>query len=209
MQTKPSHNMTNPMVVSVLWCTLIAPGMEYFTLAEAEDGFLLSGQVVGKLNDEPFSARYQIECGRDWRTRNVNLDMSTGARSTSMQIMVDSERRWQLNGQELENVRGCEFVDLGITPSTNTLPIRGLGLSIGGSHEFIAAWIRFPDLAILPLRQRYTRSSKRIYKYESLVNGKTKFMAELEVDEHGLVIDYQGVWKREAAGRNQSMPFSN
>jgi hypothetical protein len=120
-----------------------------------------------------------------------------------MQITVDHERRWRLDERELENVRGCEFVDLGVTPSTNTLPIRGLDLPIGGGHEFVAAWIRFPDLAMLPLRQRYTRSSERVYRYESLVNGKTNFMAELEVDEHGLVIDYQGVCKREGAGRNR------
>ncbi len=194
-------NMTDP-VVSVLWRALIAPGMEYCTLAGVKDGFSLSGQVVGLMREAPFSARYRIECGPDWRTRSMDLDMRTSAASTSMQVMVDRERHWWLDERELESLRGCEFVDLGVTPSTNTLPIRGLDLPIGGDQVLVAAWVRFPDLAMLPLRQRYTHLADRFYRYESLVNGKTNFTAELEVDEHGLVIDYQGVWKRESGGES-------
>ncbi len=192
--------MTKPPA-AVLWRSLIEPGMEYCTLVEAEDGFLLSGQVVGLTRGAPFSVQYQVECNPKWQTRSVDLNMSMGAQSTAMQIVADNKRQWWLDERELKDVRGCEFVDLGVTPSTNTLPIRAFDLPAGADREFVAAWIRFPDLAVLPLRQRYTRLSDRLYRYESLVSGKTRFAAELSVDGDGLVIDYQDVWKREATGK--------
>src|SRR5205814_2718699 len=58
---------------------------------------------------------------------------------------------------EIEPVRGCLDVDLGITPSTNTLPIRRLGLAVGQAKEVRAAWIVFPELEVRLLTQTYTR----------------------------------------------------
>ncbi len=91
---------------------------------------------------------------------------------------------------------GCADVDLGFTPATNTLPIRRLDLPIGAQSEITAAWVKFPELTVQPLNQRYTRLSGTLYCYESLENG---FRAEIEVDDEGLVVRYAGGWERIAA----------
>jgi hypothetical protein len=41
------------------------------------------------------------------------------------------------------------------------------------------------------MQQRYTRLADRRYLY-----GSSGFAVELEVDEHGLVIDYPPYWRR-------------
>jgi hypothetical protein len=56
-----------------------------------------------------------------------------------------------------------------------------------------AAWIRFPDLSLQVLSQRYSRLEDRLYRYESL---GSDFRAELSVDATGLVIGYVGFWER-------------
>ncbi len=91
-----------------------------------------------------------------------------------------------------DDLAGCIDVDLGITPSTNTLPIRRLNLQVGESADVTAAWVRFPELTVEPLAQRYTRLDERRYRYEST----TGFSAELEVDELGLVVRYGDIWER-------------
>jgi len=96
-------------------------------------------------------------------------------------------------GDELASVGSSIDVDLGMTPSTNTLPIRRLELAKGQSAELIAVWVRFPELTVEPLRQRYSRLEERRYRYESLDSG---FSADLEVDELGLVTSYSGLWER-------------
>jgi hypothetical protein len=59
--------------------------------------------------------------------------------------------------------------------------------------EVTAAWVRFPDLAVEPLEQEYTRLDERRWRYQSRGGA---FSAVLEVDEHGLVIDYGDLWER-------------
>ena len=84
----------------------------------------------------------------------------------------------------------CVDVDLGFTPATNTLPIRRLRLAVGGKREIAVAWLRWPELRLERALQRYERLAEDRYRYSS--NG---FSAELVVDEHGLVVDYEGLWR--------------
>ena len=90
---------------------------------------------------------------------------------------------------------GCHDVDLALTPATNTLPIRRLNLQVGSSESVVAAWVKFPDLTVQPLSQRYTRMTKDTYRYES----NTGFSAEIVVDDLGLVASYPGGWERIAS----------
>ncbi|MFZ0864002.1 MAG: putative glycolipid-binding domain-containing protein, partial [Candidatus Sulfotelmatobacter sp.] len=70
--------------------------------------------------------------------------------------------------------------------------IRRLSLQVGSSESIIAAWVKFPELTVQPLSQRYTRLSKDTYRYQS----NTGFSAEIVVDDLGLVTAYRGGWER-------------
>jgi uncharacterized protein len=98
---------------------------------------------------------------------------------------------------EIPAVAGCLDVDLAFTPATNILPLRRLHLAVGESREMTAAWVRFPDLSVEPLAQRYTRLDERRVRYESRDGS---FTAELEVDDLGLVVSYPPLWARAAVG---------
>ena len=98
---------------------------------------------------------------------------------------------------EIPSVACCLDLDLAFTPATNILPLRRLGLAVGESREVTAAWLRFPDLSVEPLPQRYTRLDERRVRYESRGGA---FTAELEVDELGLVVRYPPLWERVAVG---------
>ena len=82
-----------------------------------------------------------------------------------------------------------------MTPAPNSLPIRRLNLRVGSSKSITAAWVKFPELTIQPLPQRYTRLAKDTYRYES----NPGFSAEIVVDDLGLVSSYPGPWERLAA----------
>ncbi|GAE04428.1 hypothetical protein JCM10914_473 [Paenibacillus sp. JCM 10914] len=107
----------------------------------------------------------------------------------------DEENRWWEGGtdRELGALAGLTDIDLGISPSTNTLAIRRLRLQPGDSAAITAAWVRFPSLEISPLPQRYTRTGENTYRYES---NDGAFQADLEIDEHALVTQYADIWSR-------------
>jgi hypothetical protein len=190
--------MTN-LQRTVLWRNLAESGTEYCSLRQRATGFKLEGQVVLALGDTPVYVHYEVDCNSNWHTQAASVELRQGSDLRTLQIEVDGEQRWWVAGREVEHIRGCLDIDLAVTPATNTLPIRRLDIPIGSGCEVVAAWLRFPELDFELLRQKYTRLSGRRYGYESYENGLSVFATELEVDDLGLMVEYRGLWRREAA----------
>ena len=177
----------------VVWKNLLLNGVEYCALWHTAEGWLLKGTAVGVLKDQrPMQATYEIYCDEKWLTHRVQVERTIGSEMKTLSLSVESRGVWRSSGQELPGVRGCDDVDLALTPATNTLPIRRLNLQVGGSESVIAAWVKFPELTVQPLSQRYTRRGKDTYRYKS----NTGFSAEIVVDDFGLVTTYPGGWER-------------
>ncbi len=138
-----------------------------------------------------------IDCDPQWVTRSAVVTGWVGDQTIDATVVLDSDGQWQLNGRACDDLIGCIDIDLKFSPSTNLLPIRRLSLEVGASEQVRAAWLRFPSFALEPLGQSYTRMDHQLYRYESAGG---RFVAEVRVDEAGLVIDYGDIWSREAAG---------
>jgi uncharacterized protein len=186
------QEMTDHIHRTVVWQRLDGLGIEHCSLAPHADGWQIQGTVI-HAERGPLLVRYGVTCDALWRTRAVAIEIDTGRSLQTLDMTVDDERRWWSAGAELVAFRGCDDVDLGITPVTNTLPIRRLNLAIGETRAITAAWVQFPDLQIEPLPQHYTRLDARRYRYES---GGGAFTTEITVDELGLVTHYAGGWER-------------
>jgi uncharacterized protein len=188
--------MTDDLKRVVAWKNHLINGTDYCALCHTSEGWLLKGTVVGVLDSRrPMLANYAVHCDDNWLTRRVEVECTIGNNTKTLSLRVDSHGLWRRSGQELSEARGCLDVDLAVTPATNTLPIRRSDLEVGKSESVTAAWVKFPDLEIQLLSQRYTRLAKNMYRYES----DTGFSAELVVDNLGLVTLYPGGWERIAA----------
>jgi uncharacterized protein len=176
-----------------LWRWLQGTGLERFQLLRAVDQWILRGTILTLAEQDPGEARYEIICNNSWHTRSA--DISVQDRDGERALRIRSENgRWYENDQLNETVNGCIDIDLGWSPSTNTLPIRRLQLAVGqSSGPVTAAWVRFPDLTLQPLPQEYLRLSAQRYRYSSRAGA---FAALITVDEAGLVMDYEGLWRR-------------
>jgi hypothetical protein len=193
---------------TVLWQGLYLPGSEWCQLAGDASGWRVDGAVTTAVADAPVLIRYGFALQSDWSTREVEIVMHSGVapQEQRLHLTVDAERRWLVESSgmspqfslsgEIEAAHGLVDVDLGFSPVTNTLPIRRLAPAVGEAVEVTAAWVRFPELTIEPLPQRYTRLTDRRYRYESAGGA---FVAEIEVDDLGLVVTYEGGWQRIAA----------
>jgi hypothetical protein len=143
---------------------------------------------------QPCALAYSVQCDNYWRTLGALVSGWVGECRIDARVSVEAGGHWLLNGIPQPQVHGADDVDLNFSPSTNSLPIRRLGLPVGGSAMVKAAWLRFPAFTLEPLEQRYTRLADREWRYES-ANGS--FVTDLEVDEHGLVVRYGDLWIRE------------
>jgi uncharacterized protein len=184
----------------VFWRRTDAPGAELFRLAQSPDGVRLSGTILAAPEGAPLRVEYVIDCAAAFETRAVSVivDSESGRRTLALQA---ENGVWRRDGRVLPALGGCVDVDLGLSPSTNTLPIRRLGLldlMPGAAREVTTAWIGFPGLVLEALPQRYTRLDGRRFLYEGLASG---FTAEIEVDEDALVVEYPPAWRRVAPPR--------
>ncbi len=177
----------------MLWKRDDVPGLEHCRLEETAEGPRLVGTVLLGIDGAPLQVEYKVACSRAWETRSVRLMVIHGGETRRAELAVDDDGRWWRGGEELATVVGCRDVDLSVSPSTNTLPIRRLAIPIGESRDVTAAWVRFPELTVEPLPQRYTRLSERRFRYESRAGA---FTAEVEVDDLGLVVRYPPLWER-------------
>ncbi len=180
---------------ALVWRRIDRPGAEYFSLKASKTGWQLMGTVVVTDEKRPFRIQYAIRCDRTWQTRRVKVKIAEGAKVHQFDLRVDADRRWWQAGAGLLAFRGCQDIDLGFTPATNTLPIRRLNLAVGESADVVAVWLQFPSLMLRPFAQTYTRSAEDRYRYAS----EGGYVNELTVDEVGLVRTYPDAWVCEAS----------
>jgi uncharacterized protein len=182
------------MAEILLWRRLDVPGHEIGKLQSSDNGWELSGTAIFAHDRRPCRLDYLVQCDTLWRTRTAKVKGIIGDRDIDLQITIDAERKWYLNGAECPSVADCQDIDLGFSPSTNVLPIRRLSLAVGEETEVRAAWLPFPRLTFELLPQVYRREGERTYRYESRGGA---FVRTLEVNAAGLVTSYPGLWEAE------------
>jgi len=189
MKTVASSRFVN----SGLWKWVKGTGLERFELLRQTNGWTIRGTIVALGEQGAAEAAYTISCNAAWRTQSADISLRDTSGEHSLHLNVD-EGRWFENGKEKKHLADCLDIDLGWSPSTNTIAIRRLNLPIGGrSGPLTMAWVRFPELTIETLAQEYQHISERRYRYTSRGGG---FSTMIDVDDQGLVVDYEGVWKR-------------
>ena len=181
----------------VVWSSWDGRALEHLRVTADDEGVLADGLVLGVEDGRPFRLRYRVRCDADWRVREVDLDpLRPGAPAVALR--ADGAGRWTTAaGDPVPALDGCLDVDIRVTPFTNTLPVRRLGLRMGETREIAVVYVAVPEMEVTPVPQRYTclelRADGGRYRYEGLSTG---FAAELPVDADGLVLDYPGVFRR-------------
>jgi hypothetical protein len=176
---------------------------EHCTLTLRDGGLSLVGTVLGAEGGVPVRIEYRVLADGPGLTTAAHVRDLRGFETRTIVLERDPKGNWSIDGTVAKSLKGCTDVDLGCSPSTNTLPIRRLRLGIGASQTIKAAWVRFPDLEIVKAAQTYTRLDEFTYRYAS-----GDFEAELTVDDDGLVAAY-AEWRRTgvAMGPNDSEPL--
>src|SRR5689334_10111679 len=176
---------------------------EHCTITLRESGLALIGTVLGAEDGVPVRVEYRVLTDGAGATTGVHVRNLRGFAQRQLTLARDTKGNWTLDGAAAKALKGCIDVDLGCSPSTNTLPIQRLRLAVGTSQAIQAAWVRFPSLEVVKTKQTYTRLDEFTYRYAS-----GRFEAQLVVDDDGVVAQY-AEWQRTAvaAGPGDSQPL--
>jgi hypothetical protein len=176
---------------------------EHCTASIRDSGLSLVGTVIGADGARPIRVEYRVLTDSKGLTTAVHVRDLRGFEQRTLALARDPKGAWTVDGKAVRTLKGCSDVDLGCSPSTNTLPIRRLRLGVGGSQTIQAAWIRFPELTVVKAAQTYTRLDEFTYRYSA-----GTYTGELTVDDEGLVASYD-VWMRTgyASGPDDTEPL--
>jgi hypothetical protein len=163
---------------------------ELCTLTLRDNGYSMVGTVLGADAGAPLRVEYQVLVDRAGLTTAAHVRELRGFTTRTLAIERSAKGAWTVDGAAVRALKGCTDIDLGISPSTNTLPIRRMNLAIGAAQTIQAAWVRFPELVVVKTPQTYARLDEFTYRYAS-----GTFEAELTVDDDGLVTTY-AEWRR-------------
>lgn len=181
-------------IESIIWRRLDTPGHEWAQGTADETESRLYGTAIFVYEGKPCCLEYLIECDANGETVSAEIVGEAGDDIVEIEISVDGDGNWSMNGQIVPDVKGCIDIDLNFSPVTNTLPIRRLGLAVGESKELGAAWLRFPSFKLERLVQTYTRLTEDTYRYSSAGGAFTR---DITVNEFGLVTEYPDYWTQE------------
>jgi len=175
--------------------------------------------ALGTSRTTDYVTSWALETGPDWVTSRLSVSVA-GRGFTRWLVLTRSTRgTWaaetyahgdvRYHGERMpdpgtahpETLDDALDCDLALCPVTNTMPILRLRAREGlAETELTMAWVDLPSLAVVPSRQTYSAanpyapaSGHSVVRYRSV--GGT-FMADLTVDEDGIVIDYPRLARR-------------
>lgn len=167
------------------WSSWDGSGHELLRLGYETGGWTADGVVSG------VDVHYVVRTDEQWRVRQFLLFRDQ--EEPDLWLGVNPAGQWgEVNGAHRPELDGCIDLDLGCTPFTNTLPIKRLLLEVGETAETLAARVDEETLEVRPERQTYTRLAERRYRYRD----GSGLEAELDVDDHDLVVDHPGLFRR-------------
>ncbi|MBG9733653.1 putative glycolipid-binding domain-containing protein [Paenibacillus alvei] len=173
----------------IIWKRMQEEGLEYCKVS-LEPVTMIQGRVICADTDRSF-VEYEVRCDELGCTSEVTVRYTNEQQTRTLKVERDAQDCWKVNGEARDDLNGAKDIDIGATPSTNVLPIRRLKLEKGQQAAVTAAWVCFPQFTVQPLQQSYERTGDNTYIYRSA----SGYTAQLNVDQHGVVIDYADQWK--------------
>jgi hypothetical protein len=199
---------------ALMWQRVGAAGAEQTLLNDASGlharGIQLAGAPV------PYSCRYELYTDDQWATvrfeaavdgpgflRTVRMERAAGRWRVTASEQGDLDVALQAAGhpraglpgiEEPDRLADAQDIDLALSPLTNTLPIRRLGLlsaKVGTSHELGIAFVVLPSLEVVHSRQTYIVAGEGQVAYRS-----GTFEADIAIDGEGYVTHYPGLATR-------------
>jgi uncharacterized protein len=152
------------------------------------DRMTATGTQLG-VNPEPYRLDYTLRTGSEFVTDTLELSvLQTGALKRLL-LVRRPDGSWTGDDRELPEMQGALDCDIQNCPLTNTMPVLRHGLLAPGAkpHRYVMAWVAVPDLTVHRSDQWYEPIDARHVRY---VGVATNFVAELEYDEDGLVLNY-------------------
>jgi uncharacterized protein len=185
------------MQKNILWT-----GREYYSLENciadiSHTGTKAKSIIVGMYARKLYTVEYFIATNQHGATTQVSIKRHVDNGSSELSLTSDGNGCWKNNeGQLIPDFDGCMDPDISLTPFTNTLAINRLKLKHDEIQQIKVVYFDILNHQVTPALQNYRRLTKDTVHFET---AEKDFEVIIQIDEHGLVIDYPGLFVRTLA----------
>jgi uncharacterized protein len=179
---------------TIIWKGINYDSLEYFKLTKHDDSdtYIADSKIIGCYEGKTYFIDYRLTINADWGIQSFQIESEVNSVKKTT-IGEKKGNHWELNGVIETDFTDLKFIDISLTPFTNTLPIRNLKLEIGQHREIDVIYINILENNIKIGKQKYTKKGESIFKYENVPND---FEADIEVDELELVSFYPYLFEK-------------
>lgn len=156
-------------------------------------GVEVNSVIVGLYGADIYRITWMLKTNINWETELFELKITTKNKTSADIYEHDTKGNWTKNGNPATELNGCLYIDIALSPFTNTLPINHLEPAIGETQTIKTIYFDILEEETKPLSQLYERLSDTQYRYQNIPNN---FEAIITVDEAGLVVDYPELFER-------------
>ncbi|MGQ2982524.1 putative glycolipid-binding domain-containing protein [Flavobacterium sp.] len=181
------------MQKSIVWKGLANDTEEHCAVNFLGEEIIVRSEIEGWASHKAVYAEYVLHLTKGWEVLKADIEFHIGDHQHSWHLQCDDRGNWKDTlGKAYPELQGCRFLDISLTPFTNSLPINALQLSEGSSAEFDLVYFDILENNIRRDRQKYTRMPGNVYRFE---NGGGYFTADIIVDADGFVTNYPNLFK--------------
>ncbi|MDR2236428.1 MAG: putative glycolipid-binding domain-containing protein [Chryseobacterium sp.] len=180
------------MKTTLIWKGIRYQSLEYFTIQETPEHYAVSSKITGSFKDKIYAVEYTINIDKNWNIQEFAIQSEVNSVKNTLSGKKLGNQ-WEINQIIRPELEGIPYIDISLTPFTNSLPINTLKLQENDSRDIHVIYIDVLHADFRPVSQRYTRTAKEKYRYENIPKN---FEAEITVDEAGLVLDYPQLFEK-------------
>ena len=170
----------------VSWQTWDGAHTEHLTLRWENEAWTASGEVGRE------RVQYVLRLAPTWRLRQFLLFRDLD--EPDLWLATDGHNRWgEVNGAHRPELDGCVDLELACSPFPLSLPILRLPLDTGDAAELPVVTVDVETLAVDHATRRYERVGDRRWRVIDVASGGA---TAFDVDDHGIVIDQPGRFRR-------------
>ncbi|MDF2475354.1 MAG: uncharacterized protein K0S24_837, partial [Sphingobacterium sp.] len=119
---------------TVLWQGVAFHSLEYFNIQENNDHYVVVSKIIGSYRKKIYSVSYQLIINKQWEIEEFLIDSEIDMTKNTL-TGKKTATNWEINHFDSPDFKGFQYIDISLTPFTNTLPINNLQLKIGDSKE--------------------------------------------------------------------------
>ena len=177
---------------NVNWKGIKYNSLENMKCIRVADTFRISSKISGNFNNCNFVCDYSLETTLNWEVKNFEIEFVTNECDKKF-IGKNYNGKWVINGIEEALYNNVTFIDISLTPFTNTLPIKNINFEKNIEQNISVIYLDVLGSNISLVQQAYKKITDTKFSYK---NFQSNFETDILVDNDGFVLDYPNLFKR-------------